>query len=126
MHRPEDGEHVGYLVPDGALARPAPCSPVCRARRRRCRSSDGRRPCWRARGLPRLDRRWWCRLPVPLPAGTDADAPAPDWEWRPSSSVEVSPAGCRVRPELAAPAELRALAVLPTPVGELLRAEPPA
>ncbi len=123
VHRPEDGERVGYLSPDGApavvvprLLTGAPAGPA---------SSPG--PARRllvTRGLAMLDRRWWCRLPVPLVDGTPVDAPEPDWQWSAVVLVEASPAACRVRLEFAAPAELRGLAVLPTAVGDLLREEP--
>ena len=72
-----------------------------------------------------LDRRWWCRLPVPLIDGTPADSPAADWEWSAVVLVEASPVECRVRPEWPAPEELTAQAVLPVPVAELLLADPP-
>jgi hypothetical protein len=39
--------------------------------------------------------------------------------------VEVSPAECRLRPEWPEPRELTGQAVLPVPVGDLVRAEPP-
>jgi hypothetical protein len=79
------------------------------------------------RGLAVLAGRWWCRLPSPLPAGLlDAAVPEPDWPWQPVLLVEVSPTSCWVRPEMPAPEELTARAQLPVPVGELLRAEPPA
>jgi hypothetical protein len=125
VHRPADGEHVGYLSPDGApglvlprLLTGAPAGP----------SSAPHRAgeLLTARGLEMLDRRWWCRLPAPLTDGTDAGAPRPDWTWQAVVLVEVSPAGCRLRLEFAAPAELRALATLPVPVDDLLREQPPA
>jgi hypothetical protein len=125
VHRREDGERVGYLSPDGAPSRVvprlltgAPAGPPS--------GPDAARDLLVARGLAMLDRRWWCRLPVPLSDGTRADSPAPDWEWTAVVLVEASPVECRVRLEFAAPAELRALAVLTPPVGDLLRAEPPA
>src|SRR3954469_3959068 len=75
VHRPEDGEHVGYLTPDGGsrlLTGATLDVPSVDAR-------DGLGP----RGLPALDRRWWCRLPAVLPDGiTDAATPTADWEWR--------------------------------------------
>ncbi len=124
VHR-SDGEHVGYLVPDGApgqvvphLLTGAPHGPAAAPASARDRLVD--------RGLVALDRRWWCRLPTPLPRGLlQADAPRPEWEWRPVVVVEVSPTACRVRPEWPAPEELTGQAVLPVPVGELLRADPP-
>jgi hypothetical protein len=77
-------------------------------------------------GLALLARRWWCRLPGTLPPGLlDAAHPRADWNWRPVVLVEVSPTGCRVRPEIAAPEELTAQASLPVPVGDLLREEEP-
>jgi hypothetical protein len=123
VYRPEDGEHVGYLSPDGAPGRAvprlltgAPAGPSS--------SSDAARDLLVRRGLAILDRRWWCRLPVPLVDGTRADDPQPDWQWSAVVLVEASPVQCRVRLEYAEPAELRALAVLPTPVGDLLREQP--
>jgi hypothetical protein len=124
VHR-ADGEHVGYLSPDGAPARVvprlltgAPAGPPS--------GPYAARDLLVARGLAMLDRRWWCRLPVPLAGAIRADSPAAGWEWTAVVLVEASPVECRVRLEFASPAELRALAVLTTPVGDLLRAEPPA
>jgi hypothetical protein len=76
------------------------------------------------RGLAMLDRRWWCRLPVPLVDGSRVDSPESHWQWSAVVIVEASPVECRVRLEFAAPAELRAIAVLTNPVGDLLREEP--
>ena len=125
VHRPQDGEHVGYLSPDGVPARVvprlltgAPAGPSS--------GPDAARELLVRQGLALLDRRWWCRLPVPLRDGTPAGSPEPDWEWSAVVLIESSPAECRVRLEFAAPAELRAVAVLPTPVGDLLRAHAPA
>jgi hypothetical protein len=123
VHRPEDGEHVGYLSPDGGPGRAvprlltgAPAGPASR--------SQAARDLLVSRGLAMLDRRWWCRLPAPLTDGTRADTPEPGWSWSAVVLVEASPVECRVRLEFASPAELRAQAVLPTPVGDLLREEP--
>lgn len=122
--RPEDGERVGYLSPDGApdlvvprLLTGAPAGPATH--------QGAARDLLVTRGLALLDRRWWCRLPAPLVDGTRADTPETDWAWTAVVLVEASPVECRVRLEFAAPAELRALAVLPTPVGDLLRGDPP-
>jgi hypothetical protein len=117
VHRPEDGEHVGYLTPDGAprLLTGAPLTTA---------TADPH-AFLVSQGLRELDRRWWCRLPDPLPAGLlDARAPGPEWQWRAVVVVEASPERCTVRPEWAAPEELTGRAVLPTPVGELLREQP--
>ena len=125
VHRPADGEHVGYLAPDGVPARVVPRlltgTPAGPAS-----SPDADRDVLVRHGLAMLDRRWWCRLPVPLSDGTPANSPEPDWEWSAVVLIESSPVQCRVRLEFAAPAELRAVAVLPTPVGDLLREHPPA
>ena len=124
VHR-ADGEHVGYLVPDGAPALVVPRlltgTPAGPASGR-----DAARDLLVARGLTLLDQRWWCRLPAPLTDGTAAGSPEPDWQWSAVVLVEASPVECRVRLEFAAPAELRAVAVLPVPVGDLLRERPPA
>ena len=124
VRRPEDGERVGYLSPDGGpdlvvprLLTGAPAGPASRR--------DAAHDLLVARGLAMLDRRWWCRLPAPLVDGTRADRPSADWAWTAVVLVEASPVECRVRLEFAAPAELRALAVLPAPVGDLLREDPP-
>ena len=118
MHRPEDGEHVGYLSPEGA-PRLLTGTPLTVA------AADAR-DLLVSHGLRALDRRWWCRLPSPLPRGLlDAGAPEPGWEWRPVVVVEASPERCTVRPEWPAPEEMTGRAVLPTPVGDLLREEPP-
>ena len=117
MHRPEDGEHVGYLSPEGAphlltgSALPTP-------------SGDARDLLTR-RGLAALDGRWWCRLPSPLPRVVlDASRPQPEWEWQAVVIVEATPETTTVRPEWPAPEESTSRAVLPTPVGDLLRDEP--
>ena len=61
-----------------------------------------------------------------MPSGLlSAAEPSPTWGWRPVVVVEVSPRGCSVRLELAEPAELRGRAMLPVPVGDLLREQPP-
>jgi hypothetical protein len=126
VRRPADGEHVGYLVPDGSPGLVLPVTLLGSAL-----GPPHDRPTatalLAARGLVALDRRWWCRLPAPLPPGAlPAGEPADGWEWRPVVLVEVSSAECRVRPEWAAPGELTAQAVLPVPVGDLLRPHPPA
>jgi hypothetical protein len=124
VHR-ADGEHVGYLVPDGVPSLVLPVTLVGAA----LGPSQDRASATvllTARGLSALDRRWWCRLPAALPDGVlPAGDPPADWEWRPVVLVEVSPTECRVRPEFGAPEELTAQAVLPVPVGGLLRASAP-
>jgi hypothetical protein len=124
VRRPDDGETVGYLVPDGDLVVPVTLvgTPLGAPR-----AATDAAALLLARGLATLDGRWWCRLPDPLPRGVlDAGGPEPGWGWRPVVLVEVSPTGCRVRPEWPEPAELGGQAALPVPVGALLRAEPPA
>jgi hypothetical protein len=124
VHR-VDGEHVGYLVPDGAPGLVLPVTLVGAAIGP-SQEPESATTLLRARGLAALDRRWWCRLPAPLPPGVlPAEDPPAEWSWRPVVLVEVSPAGCRVRPEMAVPEELTAQATLPVPVGNLLRAEAP-
>jgi hypothetical protein len=54
-----------------------------------------------------------------------AAEPGADWTWRAVVLVEASPSGCTVRLEMAEPAELRARAALPVPVGDLLREHAP-
>jgi hypothetical protein len=125
VHRPPDAEHVGYLVPDGAPGLVVPTSlvgtPLGRVQER-----DAAVALLVERGLRSLDRRWWCRLPDHLPdGGLSAAEPSPDWDWRPVVLVEVSPAGCSVRLEMAEPAQLRPRATLPVPVGALLVTDPP-
>ncbi len=118
MHRPEDGEHVGYLGPDG---RPRLLTGAALTT-----AAADPHDLLVTTGLRALDRRWWCRLPAQLPRGiTHATEPAADWEWRPVVLVEVSSTTCTVRPEWPAPEEMDARAVLPTPVGNLLREQPP-
>jgi hypothetical protein len=116
VHRPEDDEHVGYLTPDGVprlltgATLPTSADPHAQLV---------------AGGLRALDRRWWCRLPAVLPRGAmDAGRPEPGWDWRPVVIVEASPQACTVRPEWPAPEEFANRAILPTPVGDLLRDEP--
>ena len=77
------------------------------------------------RGLAALDRRRFARLPDELVPGIDARHPADDWTWRAVVVVEVDRARCRIRLQLAPPAELRVLLELPVPVGDLLLDEPP-
>jgi hypothetical protein len=117
VHRPEDGEHVGYLSPDG-VPRLLTGSALTTA-------ADDGRDALASRGLRALDGRWWCRLPSPLPRGVlDASRPRPEWAWQPVVIVEATPDCTTVRPEWPSPEELTSRAVLPTPVGDLLRDEP--
>jgi len=125
VHRPSDAELVGYLAPDGAPGLAVPTSLVGLP-------LGPSRPAAEAAavlvadGLRSLDRRWWCRLPTTLPDGVLAAArPCADWTWRPVLLVEVGPDSCTVRLEMAEPAELRARAALPVPVGDLLREHAP-
>jgi hypothetical protein len=123
--RPSDAEHVGYLVPDGDDRRVVPASLVGMSIGRAQPPADAV-ALLVAQGLRSLDRRWWCRLPQSLPDGVlPAAEPSPDWPWQPVVLVEVSPSRCTVRLEMAEPAQLRARAMLPVPVGDLLRADPP-
>jgi hypothetical protein len=126
VHRPDDGEHVGYLAPllAGELVLPValhgvPLGPP--------QLRGAATALLRTRGLAVLDRRWFCRLPMPLPPGVlPAGEAAPEWSWRPVVLVEVSPADCRVRPAYPAPEELTSQASLPVPVGGRVLPEPPA
>ena len=125
VHRPSDAEHVGYLAPDSAPGLAVPTSlvglPVGPPR-----PTAEAVAVLVAEGLRSLDRRWWCRLPSPMPSGVLAAAePGADWTWRAVVLVEASPSGCTVRLEMAEPAELRARAALPVPVGDLLREHVP-
>ena len=125
VHRQEDGEHVGYLAPDGSPDVVVPTTLAGTA----LGPAQGRAAATallRAQGLRALDRRWWCRLPEPMVDGTDAAQPGDDWGWSAVVLVEASPAGCRVRLEFAEPAVMRAQALLPVPVGDLLLEQPPA
>jgi hypothetical protein len=109
VHR-EDGELVGYLAGGRELTLIGLPLDVGRLEER---------------GLAAIDGRWQARLPSPLPPGIlDASQPALDWGWRDVVIVETSPVECRVRPVMSYPEELHAQAVLPVPVGELLRREP--
>ncbi|MGY1749522.1 hypothetical protein [Modestobacter sp. SYSU DS0511] len=125
VHRPTDGEAVGWLepAPDGTVVpRTLPGTVAGRAQPRR-----DARELLLTRGLGMLQGRWWCRLPSPLPRGRlDATRPEPDWTWQPVALVEVSPTGCLVGLEWPAPGEAAARAHLPVPAGDLLRAEPPS
>jgi hypothetical protein len=123
VRRPDDGERVGYLVPEGDLVVPVSLvgTPLGAAG-----SEVDATALLLARGLGALDRRWWCRLPDPLPRGLlDASAPGADWSWQPVVLVEVSPTRATVRPEFVAPGRT-GRAAFPVPVGGLLLAEPPA
>ena len=125
VHRPSDGEHVGYLAPAGDDGRRVPTSllglPLDGARDRHVAEA-----LLIAHGLASLDRRWWCRLPASLTPGLlSAAEPLPEWRWRQVAVVEVSPTGCSVRLAMAPPEEMRSRAALPVPVGDLLREHPP-
>jgi hypothetical protein len=120
VHR-ADGELVGWLSPDGGPDLVVPRTLVGTA------LGPARDPAAAAgllltRGLAALDRRWWARLPEGV---LRAAEPAAGWEWQPVVLVEASPVGCTVRLEMAEPAQLRARASLPVPVGDLLRERPP-
>ncbi len=125
VHRPADGELVGWLAPDGGPGLVHPLlltgAPLAGAR-----PAEDAASLLHADGLRALDRRWWSRLPAPLPPGVlAAGEPAEDWVWQPVVLVESSPTGVTVRPEWPAPGET-GRALLPVPVGDLLLAEPPA
>jgi hypothetical protein len=123
VHR-ADGEHVGYLAPDGAPRRVHPLLLTGSALGPAGSAPDARELLV-ARGLAALDRRWWCRLPAALPAGVlAAGSPQPDWSWQPVVLVEVSPTGVTVRPEFVGPG-VTGRASLPVPVGGLMLPEPP-
>jgi hypothetical protein len=125
VHRPSDAEHVGYLVPDGVDGHVVPTSLIGVPLGASQPSAEAIAVLV-AGGLRSLDRRWWCRLPATLPSGVlAAGEPATDWSWRPVVLVEVSPEACTVRLEMAEPAQLRARATLPVPVGALLREAQP-
>jgi hypothetical protein len=125
VHRPVDGELVGYLAPDGAPGLVLPVTLVGAALGP-TQDRAAAATLLHVRGLAALDRRWWCRLPATLVPGVlPAGEPPADWDWRPVVLVEVSPTECRLRPEWPAPEELTAQAVLPVPVRGLLRADPP-
>jgi hypothetical protein len=124
VRRPEDDELVGYLVPDGAAFVPTTLlgTPLGAAGP----AGDARRLLV-AEGLRAVDGRWWCRLPGTMPRGLLSGArPEEHWPWRPVVVVEASPVGCRIRPEWPAPEERSGQALLPVPVGPLLRLERPA
>jgi hypothetical protein len=123
--RATDGEHVGYLVPVDDLVVPtsllghplgAPMTaPEARA------ALDGA-------GLAAIDRRWWAFLPYTLEGRTvplDGHEAVPDAEWRSVHVVEITPTETRLRLEAGEPAEMRVRILAPTPVGDLVRAEPP-
>ncbi|MGY2128939.1 hypothetical protein [Blastococcus sp. SYSU DS0617] len=123
VHR-ADGEQVGWLEPDGADGRVRPRL-LTGAQFAPAGTGDEATEVLRSRGLAALDRRWWARLPAPLPPGLlPAGKPDEDWDWQPVVLVESAPTGCTVRPEWPAPGET-GRALLPVPVGDLLREEPP-
>jgi hypothetical protein len=75
-----------------------------------------------ARGQAALDGTWWARLPKPLPAGNLHAAHAyADWEWRPVVIARADASRCVLRAETPWPEERHSRALLPVPVGELLR-----
>jgi hypothetical protein len=123
VHRSADGEHVGYLVPDGSKDRVVPTTLVGSV------LGPAQDPATatallEGRGLAALDRRWWCRLPEVLPAGVmDASSPEPDWSRQPVVLVEVSSTAVTVRPEFVGPGET-GRASLPVPAGDLLVPDP--
>jgi hypothetical protein len=126
LRRPEDGELVGYLVRDGAVDLVLPVSLLGTALAAAGPLEDARRLLL-GDGLRAVDRQWWCRLPALLPRGLlPGDRPEEDWSWRPVVVVEASPTACRIRPRFPALEETGGMALLPVPVGSLLRTEPPA
>jgi hypothetical protein len=122
VHRPSDGEAVGYLAFDPAGALPVS---LCGLPLGRAQDAAAAEDVLVHNGLAALDRRFWCALPDPLPAGEFDAVGAGGTDWRPVVIIEVSADRTVVRPEWPAPEELTARAVLPTPVGDLLRSEMP-
>jgi hypothetical protein len=123
VRRPQDDELVGYLVPDPAGVRPfsaagMPLGPGL-PRDRAIELLVGT-------GLVALDRRHWCVLPGELPPGVHGiEEFGGAGSWRPVVLVEVSPERTVVRPEWPPPEERTSRVELPTPVGGLLRFDPP-
>src|SRR3954471_5015612 len=69
VHRPVDGELVGYLAPDCTEGLVLPLTLVGAA----LGPTHDRAAATAllvSRGLPALDRRGWCRLPAPRPPGS--------------------------------------------------------
>jgi hypothetical protein len=125
VRRSTDDECVGYLAPDGGDGRVVPMS-LLGTRLGPAGSVEFSHGLLLAVGLAALDRRWWCRLPGLLPRGLlMAEEPEDTWVWRPVVIVEASPASCRIRPEWPAPEERQGQALLPVPVGGLVRTDPP-
>ncbi|MDT0277265.1 hypothetical protein [Blastococcus goldschmidtiae] len=102
--RRADGEQVGWLAPDGGSGRVLPLLLTGTQLAPAGAEAEA------ADLLP----------PGLLPAGE----PGQDWVWQPVVLVESCPTGCTVRPEWPAPGET-GRAVLPVPVGDLLREQPP-
>lgn len=122
-----DGELAGYLVP--AAAAPGLFAPVTvigtiiEPETGPLPEAEAR-ALVEARGLEALHGRWWAELPSPLlPGVLDASNPVGGWEWRLVMIVEANDERCVIRPRNPAPEELESSAVLPVPVGELLRPE---
>jgi hypothetical protein len=123
--RTADDECVGYVVPDGADGCVVPMS-LLGTQLGPAGSEEFSRDLLLAVGLAALNRRWWCRLPDLLPRGLlMVENPQDTWGWRPVVIVEASPTACRIRPEWPAPDERHGQALLPVPVGGLVRAEQP-
>lgn len=126
-HRRVDGELAGYLVPAaGVPGRFAPVTIIGTIIEPETGplSEAEARALVEARGTDELHGRWWAELPAPLlPGVLDASDPVAGWEWRLVVIVEANEERCVIRPQDPAPEELESTAVLPVPVGELLRPE---
>lgn len=125
--RAQDGELAGYLVPAaGAPGRFAPVTiigTIIEPETGPLPEAEAR-ALVEARGLEELHGRWWAELPAPLlPGVLDAANPVAGWEWRLVVIVEADDERCVIRPQNPAREELASSAVLPVPVGELLRPE---
>jgi|GEM_PF-7074085 len=125
VRRPEDGEHVGYLLVD-ACEPPCviPCDLLGIPLAGAMREADAERLLV-LDGLAAVAEPFEALLPPVLGADVDPTAAQPGWTWRRVLVIEVGPSRAVLRPENPAPAEAGCTVEVAIPADELLhRARP--